>query len=91
MNFCPALRISWPVWVKFGVRYLHLPSLRNYEFGDNRYGGSCTLLKGANEVLPYFLRFSFDFFFWGGGGNLLQEVSTDIYRVSASFVKIGGI
>jgi hypothetical protein len=87
MNFCPALRISWPVWVKFGVRDLHLPCLRNYEFGDNRCGGSYTLLKGVNEILPYFLRFSFNFL----GEKLLQEVSTDIYRVSASFVKIGSI
>jgi hypothetical protein len=47
--------------VKFGIRDLHLPSLRNYDFCDNRYGGSCTLLKGANKILPYFLRFSFDF------------------------------
>jgi hypothetical protein len=27
----------------------------------------------------------------GGGGWVLQEVSTDIYRVSACFVKIGSI
>jgi len=42
MNFCHVLRISWSVWVKFGVRDLHLPSLRIYESGDNRYGGSYT-------------------------------------------------
>jgi hypothetical protein len=46
VNFCPALRVSWPVWVKFCVRDMHLPSLRNYEFGDSRYGGTCTLLTG---------------------------------------------
>jgi hypothetical protein len=61
MNFCPALRISWIVWVKFDVRDLHLPSLRNYEFGDIRYGGSYALLKRVNEILPNILRFSFDF------------------------------
>jgi len=52
MNFCPALRISWSVWVKFCVRDLHLPSLGNYEFIDNRYGEIYTLLTGVNEILP---------------------------------------
>jgi hypothetical protein len=74
--------------VKLGVKVLHLPSLMNYGFGDSRYCGSYTLRKGINAVV-LFSTFFFRFFFWGGG--LVQEMSTDIYRVSASLIKIGSM
>lgn len=39
-----------PIWVKFGVRDLHLILLRICEFRKNRLEECCTFLVGVNEI-----------------------------------------
>jgi hypothetical protein len=49
--------IRRPCWVEFNVRDLHVPRMSNWEFHENRFSTSNTLLIKADEIWPLFLHF----------------------------------
>ena len=71
--------ISWPIWVKFGTRDLHiLPAVCR----TNRYSESCTILRGAKKPFALFCTFLVWF-----THSPLQTIATRHYSMTASFVK----
>lgn len=86
LNFYPCFHTVWEIWMKYGVENLHVTQVQDCEFPVNRLSVSHTLLKAVHKFLPIFyidlIRF---------GTYAMQEMTTKLQCVGASFVKIGAV
>jgi len=85
-RFYPAFHVPWPIWVEFSNRELHLMLMSNHEFLQNRSIESHNLTYGRNRNFTNMVYISVWF-----SRSSAWEMSTKMYWVILSFVKIGAL